>query len=365
MTPLKAVILAGGFGTRLRPLSCTRPKTLFPIVNKALLEWIFERLAKDGISEAILAVNKLTEFHIKQQRIEKNSLRIIYSNDPPKTPLGTAGPVKKAEKLIGHDEPFLVINGDIFVDLSYRELIKSHRRKGAEATIALSRVEDPSRFGVAEIDENERIMNFIEKPPKDKAPTNLINAGVYVLGPKVLQLIPKGRSVSMEREIFPKLAEARSLYGHLVEGLWMDIGRPEEYLQANRTLLDSTPRQQHGRKQSKFEIKEPVAIAKGVSIGDGSVIGPYTVLGKNATIGVSTRVKDSVVFPSAEIGESAMVEGAIIGEGAVVEKKARVGRGCIIADQAKVREGVWLENDVAVCPAEEVTEKILKTKIAS
>ena len=362
---MKAVILAGGFATRLRPLSCTRPKTLFPIVNKPLLQWIFERLAKNNVSEAILAVNRLTEFHIKQQRIAKSGLKIRYSHDPPKTPLGTGGPVKRAERLIGHSEPFLVLNGDIFADFSYKELVQSHRKKGAMATIALCKVEDPSRYGVAELAENERIARFIEKPPRGATPSNLINAGVYVLNPEVLQLIPEGRAVSMEREIFPKLAEAGTLYGHLVQGLWMDIGKPEEYLEVNRILLDSISEQQHGRSKSGFELKWPIAIARGVSIGHGTVVGPYVVLGRNVTIGTDTRIKDSVVFPDAAIGDSASVEGAIIGEGASVGKRATVSKGCVIADQAKVKEGVCLENNVTVCPAKEVTEKTLKSKIAS
>ncbi len=362
---LKAVILAGGFGTRLRPLSCTRPKTLFPIVNKPLLEWIFERLAKNGVSEAILAVNKLTEFYIKQQRIAKSGLKIRYSHDPPKAPLGTAGPVKRAEKLIGHEEPFLVLNGDIFADLSYVDLVQTHKTKRAMATIALCRVEDPSRYGVAELAENGRIENFIEKPQKEKSPSNLINAGVYVLNPEVLKLIPKGRAVSMEREIFPKLAEAHSLYGHLIQGLWMDIGKPEEYLQANRILLSSMPKQKTPTGNRRFEIKDPVAVAKGVLIGKEAVIGPYAVLGKNAIIGANVKIRESVVFADAEIEDSAYLEGAIVGEGAIIGKKARVGKGCIVGDQAKVREGVCLESDVAVCPAKEATKKMLKSKIIS
>src|SRR4030066_1248252 len=247
---MKALILAGGFGTRLRPLSCTRPKTLFPIVNKPLRQWIFERLAKNDIKEAILAVNQLTEYYIRQQRIPKSGLIVKYSHDPPKTPLGTAGPIKKAENLIGHSEPFLVLNGDIFADVSYREILESHTKRKALATIALCKVEDPSRYGVAEMAEGERIKRFIEKPPKDAPPPNLINAGVYVLSPEVFKLIPEGKAVSMEREIFPKLAKEGRLYGHFIEGLWMDIGKPEEYLQINKILLDAlptqTPKKSHG-----------------------------------------------------------------------------------------------------------------------
>jgi mannose-1-phosphate guanylyltransferase len=360
---MKALILAGGFGTRLRPLSCTRPKTLFPIVNKPLLQWIFERLAKNNVEEAILAVNRQTEFYIKQQRIPKYGLNVKYSIDPPKTPLGTAGPIKKAEKLIGHSEPFLVLNGDIFADLSYKEILEKHKERNALATIALYEVKDPSRYGVAEIAKNSRIKRFIEKPPKEAAPTNLINAGVYVLSPKVFQYIPRGKAVSMEREVFPKLAEKGELYGHVFHGLWMDIGKPEEYLQTNKILLDSLVNPQKQRSANKFELKNPVALDKGVYIGEKSVIGPYAILGKNVTVGKNVQISDSVIFPDTKIDDSSSINGAIIGEGAIIGKKVRISKGCIIADQAKIRDNVSLAEESAVCPAREVSENILKSKI--
>jgi mannose-1-phosphate guanylyltransferase len=357
------LILAGGFGTRLRPLSCTRPKTLFPIVNKPLLQWIFERLAKNNVDEAILAVNRQTEFYIKQQRIPKCGLSVKYSIDPPKTPLGTAGPIKKAERIIGHSEPFLVLNGDIFADLSYTEILQKHRERKALATIALYKVKDPSRYGVAEIAENCRITRFIEKPAKEVAPTNLINAGVYVLSPKVFQYIPEGKAVSMEREVFPKLVEKGELYGHVFQGLWIDIGKPEEYLQTNKLLLGSLVNLQKHRREDKFKLKNPVALDKGVYIGEKSVIGPYTVLGKNVTVGKNVQITGSVIFPDARIDDSSSIDRAIIGEGAVIGKKVRIGKGCIIADQAKIRDNVTIAEEAAVCPAREVSENILKSKI--
>jgi len=359
---MKALILAGGFGTRLRPLSCTRPKTLFPIVNKPLLQWIFERLAKNDVEEAILAVNAQTEFYLKQQRIPKCGLSVKYSIDPPKTPLGTGGPIKKAEKLIGQAEPFLVLNGDIFADLSYKEILEKHKERKALATIALCEIEDPSRYGVAEIAENGCVKRFIEKPAEGTAPTNLINAGVYVLSPKVFQYIPKGKAVSMEREVFPKLVEIGALYGHVFHGLWMDIGKPEEYLQANKVLLDYLASRQKHKSAGKFELKNPVALARGVSIGEKSIIGPYAVLGKNVTIGKNVRITESVIFQDAKIDDFSSINGAIIGEGAIIGKKVRIGKGCIIADQAKVRDNVSLA-EVAVCPAEEISGNKLKFKI--
>ena len=278
-------------------------------------------------------------------------------------PLGTGGPIKKAEKLIGHAEPFLVVNGDIFTDLSYKEIVEKHREKKAMVTIALYEVEDPSRYGVAKIAEDSRITTFTEKPPKGTAPSNLINAGVYVLNPTVFQYIPKGRTVSMEREVFPKLVKKGVLYGHVVRGLWVDIGKPEEYLQTNKILLDAIGNRQKHKSADKFELKNPVALDKGVSIGEKSVIGPYAVLGKNVTVGKNVQIRDSVIFPDTKIDDSTSINGAIIGEGAIIGKKVRISKGCIIADQAKVKDNVSLAEKAAVCPAKEVSENILKSKI--
>jgi mannose-1-phosphate guanylyltransferase len=356
---VKALILAGGFATRLRPLSCSRPKTLFPIVNKPLLQWIFERLARDGVNEAILAVNALTQFYIRQQKPPKCGLKVKFSIDPPKKPLGTAGPVKKAEKLIGHDEPFIVLNGDIFAEIDYKKLLEIHRKNNALATVALCRVEDPCSFGVVELN-GDSIKRFVEKPRKGEAPSNLINAGAYVLSPEVFSYIPAGRAVSIEREVFPKIAEAGRLFGSCIDGLWMDIGKPQEYLQANKTILDSIAGTLKKLKPVGFDVKYPVAIDRQVSIGENSVIGPYAILGKNVKIGRNVTITSSVVFSDAEIGDFVTLHGAIIGEGAHIGKHANIGKGCIIADQAKLREGVHLHDGAAICPAKEISENILK-----
>jgi mannose-1-phosphate guanylyltransferase len=359
---LKALILAGGFGTRLRPISCTRPKTLFPIVNKPLLQWTFERLAKNNITEAILAVNYQTEVYIKQHRIPKCGLQIKYSRDPLKKPLGTGGPIKKAERLIGHDSPFLVLNGDIFADVNYREILKNQEKKKAVATIALHRVEDPSRYGVAELSEDNRVKRFTEKPPKETAPTNLINAGVYVLTSKVFNYIPRGRVVSIEREVFPKLVEEGMLYGYVLDGLWMDIGKPEEYLQINEILLDSFVNQRKRKSENKVEIKNPVAFDKGISIGEKSVVGPYAVLGRNVVVGNHVHIQNSVIFPGTVISNFSSINRAIIGEGVVIGKKVKIGKGCIIGDHAKIRDNVSLIEDVSICPAKEISESVLTPK---
>ncbi|MCL1976988.1 MAG: NDP-sugar synthase [Candidatus Bathyarchaeota archaeon] len=357
------MILAGGFATRLRPLSCSRPKTLFPIINKPLLQWIFEGLATNEIKEAVLAVNALTQFHIKQQKPPRYGLKIKYTIDPPKTPLGTAGPIKNAEKIIGHEEPFVVLNGDIFADINYKQLIDTHIKTDALATIALCKVDDPCRYGVAELENGNRIKNFIEKPAKGQAPTNLINAGVYVLSPKVFDYIPKGKQCSIEREVFPVLAKEHKLFGHMTDGLWMDIGKPEEYILTNKIILDNLIMANKLKPLKKSETKSPVAIDKGVVIGKKTVVGPYAILGKNVIVGDNVQIRNSVIFPDVKICDNVTIDGAIIGEGAIIGKNAQINKGCVIADQVKIKDNINLTEDFAVCPAKEISETILKRNI--
>jgi mannose-1-phosphate guanylyltransferase len=354
VTHLKALILAGGFATRLRPLSCSRPKTLFPIVNKPLLQWTFERLANNDVDEAILAVNALTKFYIRQHKPLKCGLRVRFSVDPPKMPLGTGGPLKKAEKLIGHKKPFIMLNGDIYADINYRELLETHRKTGALATIALCKVEDPCSFGVADLQGNI-IRRFVEKPAKGHAPSNLINAGAYVLSPEIFAYIPEGRAVSIEREVFPKLAEEGKLSGHCIDGLWIDIGKPQEYLEANKVVLDSLVKKSKQESHDLF-VKNPVALDTGVIVGEKSVIGPYAILGKNVIVGANVQISNSVIFDEAHIGDGAILNGAIVGEGAKIGKGVKLSKGCVVGDLAKVKDSINMRDDQLVCPAKEVTE---------
>jgi len=356
---LKALILAGGFGTRLRPLSCTRPKILFPIVNKPMLQWTLESLRKSGINEAILAVSRQTELAIKQYRISRHGLKTVYSRDPLRKPLGSGGPVKKAEKLLDHDSPFLVMNGDIFTNLEHSELIKRHDEKRAIATIALTRVKDPSRYGVTELAADGHITKFVEKPPKEKTPSNLINAGVYVLSPRIFDYIPAGKAVSLEREVFTKLAEEKKLYGYVFDGLWFDIGKPEDYLQINRTLLNTFATQQKLKEWKNVEIRKDVAIDKRVTIGEKTLIGPYTILGRSVAIGKEVSIQESIVFPETRIADHSAIRGAIIGENVEIGKNVKIRNGCILADHVKVRDNVTLGENVSICPAKEIAKSVL------
>jgi len=311
-------------------------------------------LASNGVDEAILAVNSLTQFYIRQQKPPKCGLKVRFSIDPPKLPLGTAGPVKKAEKLIGHEDPFLVLNGDIFADIDYHQMFETHKKLGALATIALCTVEDPSAFGVAEMCNGSYIKRFIEKPAKGTAPSNLINAGAYILSPEVFNYIPEGRAVSIEREVFPRLAEEGKLCGYTTNGLWMDIGKPQEYLETNKIILDSLKGSAKTPKATGFEFKHPVALDDGVVVGEKSIIGPYAIIGKKVKVGKNVQISNSVVFGHAEIGDEVALNGVIIGEGAKIGKHVKLGKGCIIGDLAKVKDGAHIGEGDIVCPAKEV-----------
>ena len=361
---LKALILAGGFGTRLRPLSCTRPKLLFPVMNKPILDWTLEKLAKNGVKEVMLAVNYMAENLMQHYGNSKYKMKILYSKED--RPLGTAGPVKNAEKLIGHEEPFLVLNGDILTNMNYTELIEKHRENDTVATITLCEVDDPSRYGIAELTEGKRIIRFIEKPAYEKAPTNLANAGVYALDPEIFDYISSDRPVSIERETFPILAREGKLYGHHFKGLWIDTGKLADYIKANNLFLDLTLKESHLRSSERvndqIEIKEPSVIGDKVIIGRRSRIGPYATIGDHTTFGNGVHIENSIIFPNTVISDFTSIKNAVIGEGVVIGRRVKIEDGCVIGDRTRIGDNVTLSRDVTVCPFKEVSESVLVPK---
>jgi NDP-sugar pyrophosphorylase family protein len=361
---MKAIILAGGVGTRLRPLSCTRPKLLFPILNKPLLDITLERLAEAGVDGVVLAVKFMADVFKQRYGQEAKGMSIRYSLE--KIPMRTGGAIKYAEELIGRDEPFLVLNGDIFTTIDYGALVKKHMESDAVATIALYNVEDPSRYGTVKLTESDQITQFVEKAPLGKQPSNFINAGVYVLDPKVFDYIPAGRPVSIEHEVFPKLAQQQKLFGHKFNKIWIDIGKPADYLVANKVMLDSE-KQKHVIADNVtlaegVAFSDPVRVDSGVSVGPNSVVGPYTVIGKDSVLGKNVTVENSVVFPSVTIGDNATVKGAIIGEGATIGADTQISEECIIGDYASIHSNLVIQRNVTVCHSKEVKENIPESK---
>jgi mannose-1-phosphate guanylyltransferase len=325
------------------------------------LRWTFEGLVRNDISDVILAVSYRTEVLLKQHGLPRRGLRITYSRDPLKKSLGTGGSIKKAEKLIGHDDPFLVLNEDIFADVNYAEMFKVHAKRDAVATIALHEVDDTSRYGAVEVTKDNQIRRFVEKPRKHSGPSNLINAGVYVFDPRIFKYIPKQRRVSIEREVFPKLAEEGLLHAYIFTDEWMDIGKPEDYLRVNMRILDSTANQLKLGVFKSAEIKKPVAIDKKVAIGEGSTIGPYAVIGESGTIGKDVHIRNSIIFSGATISDSTAISGAIIGEDVKIGKEVRIQEGCIVGDQVEIKNKVTLDRSVSICPSEKISKSVLES----
>ncbi|MGH2818308.1 MAG: sugar phosphate nucleotidyltransferase [Actinomycetota bacterium] len=326
---MKALILAGGLGTRLRPLTFTRPKHLLPIANRPHIEHIFDLLLEHGVKEAVLLTSYLAETF--EQTVRAGEARgILLEVTHEEEPLGTAGAIKNAESLLG-DEAFLVFNGDILTDADLTSITGWHRDKGAEATIVLSPVENPSAFGVVPTDEDGRVLGFIEKPLRDEAPTNLINAGIYVFEPSVLERIPSGEVWSAERQLFPGLVdEGAALYATAIDSYWMDVGTPDKYLQANLDAL-----------AGRYRDPEIVDAGEGSSLlGEGAVVAAdarisSACLGSRSEVGSKASIERSVTLPRVKIGKGARVVDSIIGERAEVRDGAEVV-GMTVADGSEV-----------------------------
>lgn len=361
---MKAIVLAGGFGTRLRPLTCTRPKLLVPILNQPLLDWTLKGLAKEGVKEVILAVNYMAEAFMSRYGKSKYGIRLHYSKE--EKPLGTGGPIKKAEGLISRVEPFLVLNGDILTNINYGELTRKHEENCAIATIALHQVEHPSRYGTVELTKNNQITRFVEKPQHGEEPSNLVNAGTYVLDPKIFNYIPSNRAVSIEREVFPKLAKKGALYGYVFGDIWLDIGKPADYFKANWLLLNTQTKRKILGKNAKVKtdvkIISPINVAEKVVVGEKSKIGPYTVIGENVTIGKSVSIQKSIIFRETRVSDSASINEAIIGEDVTIGKNVKIEEGCIVGDHVTIQDNVILTRGISVCPYKKVSESTLTAK---
>ncbi len=359
---MKTLILAGGFGTRLRPLSCSRPKMLFPIANKPLIDYSLKSLSDSGAETIILAVYYMAESLVRYLGPTKYDLGIMYSRE--KRPLGTGGPIKKAKDML-NGEPFMVINGDILADFDYTRLINYHEEKKGTATIALTNVNDPTRYGSVELDWEGRINRFVEKPEVGKAPSNLINAGIYIFEPEIFDYIPDGRKVRIETEVFPKLAEEKKLYGFESHGFWMDIGEPKDFLSANSSILHRNRGTEYGDGTSvnaAAKIIAPSTLGENVRVEADSIIGPNVSLGDDVQVGKGCRIENSVIFPGVTIEDYSSVKNAIIGENVIIERWVKVESGSLVGDYAQITDGVTITEEVSICPSKTIEDSILVPK---
>ena len=320
---MRAVVLVGGFGTRLRPLTLSTPKQMLLVVNLPMVERVLAHLAHHGVDDAVLSLGYRPDAFVASYPDGRCAgVRLHYAVEP--EPRDTAGAIRFAADHAGIAERFLVVNGDILTDLDLGKLIKFHDRNGAEGTIALHRVDDPSAFGVVPTDHDGRVDSFIEKPPRDEAPTDLINAGTYVLEPSVLDRIPEGEPVNIERVTFPAMAADRSLYALDGETYWIDAGTPSTYLQANLDRLDG-----------KGGAAEPGVAPDAKVAGEVS----RSAVGAGAYIAAGATVRGSVVLPGATIGSGALVTDSVVGPDARIEQNARVTGGSVLGDSVTVSAG--------------------------
>jgi mannose-1-phosphate guanylyltransferase len=329
---VKAVVLVGGFGTRLRPLTLTTPKNLLPVGHVPMVERVIGHLAEHGVTEAVLSLGyKPDTFTDAYPDGTCAGVQLSYAVED--EPLDTAGAIRFAAGEADISERFIVVNGDVLTDLDVTRLVRFHDASGAEATIALHTVEDPSRYGVVVTDVAGQVEAFIEKPAKDEAPSTAINAGTYVFEPSVLARIPVGRKVSVERETFPALVADGRLYALDGNAYWIDAGTPETYLQANLDLLaDGASAVHPDATVAEGAHVERSIVGDGASIGDGATLTEAIVLA-GATVEAGARVHRSVVGPGATIRSGAeLLDLSVVGAEVDIEADARLTAERVPAD---------------------------------
>jgi mannose-1-phosphate guanylyltransferase len=327
---MRAIILVGGFGTRLRPLTLTTPKQMLPVAGLAQIERKIAHLVSHGVDDIVLSLGyKPDGFKNAYPDGTCAGAKLTYVVED--EPLGTAGAIAYAARQTNTTETFLAMNGDTLTDLDVSGLIALHQSSGAEGTIALTPVDDPSRFGVVLTDDRGLVSAFIEKPKREEAPTNLINAGTYVFEPSVIDRIPAGKEVSIERETFPAIVADGGLYAGNFDTYWLDIGTPDAYVQGNLDALDQLF--DGDNYIGENTTVSPSAAVKRSSIGSGAVIGD------NASI------TESVVLPGARIGNDVTLDRSVVGANAVVGDGARLTGVSVVGDNLEVPAGTSLDGE--------------------
>jgi mannose-1-phosphate guanylyltransferase len=324
---VQALVLAGGEGTRLRPLTLTTPKPVLPLAGRPFLSFMLDWAHSHGVDEVILSCGFMSDAvrSVLGDIYDGMRLRHVTEDEP----LGTAGPVRLAydEGLL--EERLLVLNGDVLTDIDLTGELERHERTGARATLALYPVEDTSSYGVVPTDEDGRVEAFIEKG-SDEAATNRINAGAYVIEREVVESIPAGRAVSFEREVFPALV-GNGLYGYDAAGYWIDIGTPERYLEATWDLLA-------GRVRSTLPPRDETgSLISANCLLAGAHVGPQSVLGRHCSVGTDARVERSVLHERVHVGADAAVIESVLGDGVRVGERAQVGPRAVIGARAVIQ----------------------------
>jgi NDP-sugar pyrophosphorylase family protein len=343
---MRAILLAGGKGTRLRPLTLHTPKPVVPIFDRAFLHYQIDLLRQvPGVDEVILSLN------YQPRRIEEvfgdgagTGVRLRYVVEP--SPLGTGGAVRYAAH--GIDDTLIVFNGDVMTSVDVNAVVKLHRERQAQATIVLTPVDNPTAYGLVETEADGSVRRFLEKPNPDEITCDTINAGIYVLEPSTFDRIPRDVSYSIERAYFPSLIERReSFVAYIDRGYWIDIGTPEKYVQVHRDMFDGkfsggifatadrrTPMvSPEARIEEGATIAAPCFIDAGAHVKAGATIGPYTVLGRGVQVEDGADLQDTIVWPNTRIGQAAVVHGPIVGRNCHIGRNAVLNSRAVLGDK--------------------------------
>ncbi|MBJ7459554.1 MAG: NDP-sugar synthase [Thermoleophilaceae bacterium] len=362
---MQAVILSGGQGTRLRPLTSTMPKPAVPMVNRPMLWYMIDWLRLHGVEDVVMSMGyKGDGLRAALDAAGHEGVSITYVEEP--EPLGTAGAVKFAESHL--DECFLVLNGDTLADYDLSAEIAQHAATGARATLALVPVEDATAYGVVLTDDEHRVQAFLEKPSAEDAPPDpRINAGAYVLNRDVLEMIPAGENRSFEHHVFPQLV-GDGIYAYDADGYWLDLGTPERYVEATRDLLSGKVHSYldelrdaqgnvipDGLELAGVDLHAPVVIGEGAAVAAGSRLGPDTVIGDHAQIAADCRVERSVVMEDSRLATGASVEDSIVGPSVVLGYGASILAGSVIGEGAYIDPGATVGNGARVEAGEGIT----------
>jgi NDP-sugar pyrophosphorylase family protein len=376
----KAIILSGGWGTRLRPLTCTIPKTLIPVVNKPVIERQILLLKAAGVKEIVLAVSVMSDV-VKKYFKDGARLNVKIDYTDEKYPMGTAGAIRLAEDHLKGDN-FFMLNGDVIMDFDFSDMLKFHQNYGGIGTIASKTMDDPSPYGVLIIDKTtHQLHQFLEKeeysPPSESVMPMPINAGIYVLEPEIFSYIPTKKKVSMEREVFPNLAENGKLFHYPISGIWKDVGKPLDLLEANIALMTQIIGNLKGKVKNLIDdsvnidpttiIYSPCAIGKNVIIQKNCSIGPNAIIGDDVYIEENANIKNSLIYNEAYISKNTIINNSIISDNCLIEKNVQLEGEkenlVILASFVKVNKDVKLvsknNQPISYCHHENVTESII------
>jgi len=356
---MKALILVGGFGTRLRPLTLSVPKPIVEFSNKAMILHQIEALCKIGVNEVVLAVNyrpQLMSSYLQPYET-KLGIKISYSHET--EPLGTAGPLALAKDLLNDGQPFFVLNSDIICEFPFADLLAFHKAHGAEGTIMVTKVDEPSKYGVVVSREDGSILQFVEKPQVYVG--NRINAGIYIFNPSILSRI-EAKPTSIEKEIFPKMAESGQLYCMPLEGFWMDVGQPKDFLAGMCLYLNSLKTKSPEILRSGVGFIPPVLVDESAVIGEGCLIGPNVTIGPNSVINEGVRIANTTILEGVTIGANSWIKSSIIGWQSSVGKWVRMENTSVLGQDVHIADELYV-NGGKILPHKTITSSIPEPEI--